>query len=69
MEGGAQARNIVFMVRRRLPNGCICSRALTWLETGTIFHGAAILTYFTWLLSFPSWVVMWRGYAATYTDL
>jgi hypothetical protein len=27
-----------------------------------VSHGAVVLTCFAWLLSLPSWGVMWRGY-------
>jgi hypothetical protein len=52
-----------------LPDSRLGSRALTWLEIGTVSRGAAVLICFAWLLYFPSWRVMWRGYTATHIGL
>jgi hypothetical protein len=52
---GAQARNIIFRGWRRLFDCLPGSQASTWLEPGTISHGATILFCFAWLLSFPMW--------------
>jgi hypothetical protein len=52
-----------------LPGSLLGSQALTWLEPRTVSRGVAILICFAWLLSFPSWGVMWRGYAVTHTGL
>jgi hypothetical protein len=66
---GPQTKNIVFRVRRRLPDCLLGSRALTWLESGTVSRGAVILPCFAWWLSFPTWEVVLMGYLAVYTYL
>jgi hypothetical protein len=48
-------------VWRRLPVCLLGSRASTWLVPKTILGTATVLLYFTWLLSFPTWGLMWMG--------
>jgi hypothetical protein len=45
-------RPIVFLEDEVVPSGDVV--AMTCLEPGMVFRGAAVLTCFAWLLSFPS---------------
>jgi hypothetical protein len=58
---GARLETSVHGVWIRLPGCLLGSQVLMWLMLGTVLGAASFLLFFTWMLSLPTWGLMWTG--------